>query len=266
MSVFVEAKEVKFEGARFLDCRFDLMNAASGEEQFTAGHIEGALYVHLDRDVSDMTKKDGRHPMPDKSALVELFERLGLQLNDTVYCYDNGAEPFAARTYWMLTYAGFEQVYIVNGGYEALVEAGMPVSAEVVAYPRTSITPNWKETIFAARPDVLAISTGKEDAVLVDARAAKRYAGEFEPLDPIAGHIPGAINFDWEQLKDGRSLHVTDALQTTVPKDKPVVVYCGSGVTASPLYATLKEAGYEDVRLYVGSYSDWITEHDVAKK
>ena len=270
-NVFVTAEIVKEQidsGAalRFIDCRFDLMDVVKGEQQFHESHIEGAVYFHLERDLSDMTRKaSGRHPMPEKSALIQLFETNGLRLEDTIYCYDNGAEPFAARGYWMLTFAGFTKVHIVNGGFQALVEAGLPTSSDLVAFERTNITPNWQDTIYATRQDVHAITKGDDDTILLDARAAKRYRGEFEPLDPVAGHIPTAQNFDWEQLKNGTALMVTDNLLRTISKDQSVVVYCGSGVTASPLYATLKEAGYDNVRLYVGSYSDWINEHNVEK-
>ena len=266
MTVFVQANEI-IGDVRFIDCRFNLADIQAGEQQYNEGHIDGAVYFHLERDLSDMTKKaSGRHPMPDKESLLALFEEAGLQLNDQVYCYDNGGEPFATRAYWMLTYAGFNHVYIVNGGYDALVTAGYKVSTERPSFTKTTIEPNWHETIYATRQYAAKISSGALDAVLVDARAAKRYAGEFEPLDPVAGHIPGALNYDWEQLKDGSSLVVTDSLKETVPTEKEVVVYCGSGVTATPLYATLKHAGYENVRLYVGSYSDWINEFEVTKK
>ena len=267
--VFVDALKVKErvnEGAqvRIIDCRFDLMNAAAGERAFVEGHIEGAVYMHLERDLSDMTKvASGRHPMPDKSQLVQVFQSLGLTVDQEIYCYDDGAQPFAARAYWMLTYAGFRNVFIVNGGIEALVQAGFNVTADVTQYERSVIEPVWQEDIYATRSDVFQVTQGEKEAVLVDARAAKRFSGEFEPLDPVAGHIPGARNFDWEQLKEEKSLVVTEALLKTVPRDETIVVYCGSGVTASPLYATLKEAGYTDVKLYVGSYSDWINEHEV---
>ena len=263
--VLITANEITERG-RFIDCRFDLADHEKGRTLYAQGHIEGAVYFDLEQDLSDMTKlASGRHPMPEKESLQALFERNGLSLNDYIYLYDGGAEPFAARAYWMLSYAGFEKVQIVNGGFDALAAAGFPVTSIVPTYEVTKITPNWNEDIYASREYVFDITKGKHTAQLVDARAAKRFAGEFEPLDPIAGHIPTAQNFDWEQLKTDNMLIPNDALLTQVPKNKEIVVYCGSGVTASPLYATLKEAGYDNVKLYVGSYSDWINEHDVEK-
>lgn len=264
-NVLIEVNEVKATG-RFIDCRFSLADTTLGKQQFEQGHMKGAVYFDLEDDLSDMTKiSSGRHPMPEKSSLLALFEGAGLTFDDTIYVYDGGGEPFAARGYYMLVYAGFPDVYIVNGGFDALVEAGFEVTTEVASFAPSVITPMWNESIYASREDVFAVTKGSCDALLVDARAAKRYAGEFEPLDPVAGHIPTAMNFDWEQLKTGGKLVVTDDLLTQVPKDHELVVYCGSGVTASPLYATLKEAGYDKVKLYVGSYSDWINEHEVEK-
>jgi len=265
--VFVQAHEVK-SPARFLDARFHLMDEQAGQTQYNEGHIEGTIYVHLEKDMSAMDKvASGRHPMPDKEQLVDFIERNGLSNEDTIYIYDNGAEPFASRVYYMLTYAGLDHVYIVNGGFQALVKAGFKVTTDVPTFDRTNFIPDWKEDIYADRAFVRNIVDGNApNTMLLDARAAIRYSGEHEPLDPIAGHIPTAENFDWEQLKEDTYLGVPEKLLQTVPQDKEVVVYCGSGVTASPLYTVLKEAGYESVRVYVGSYSDWINEYEVETK
>lgn len=170
--------------------------------------------------------------------------------------------PFAARAWYMLKFAGFPNVYIVNGGFSALAEK-FEVTTAQKEYAQTTLTLQWQEQMYAAREDVKNIADGKEQATLLDARAANRYRGEHEPLDPVAGHIPTAKNFDWEQVKKGASLAPTEELLAKVKKDEEVVVYCGSGVTASPLFAVLTEAGYEQLRLYVGSYSDWITAYEV---
>lgn len=265
--VFIQVNEVK-SPARFLDARFHLMDAQAGQNAYNEGHIEGAVYVHLEKDMSAMEKvASGRHPMPNKEQLVDFIERVGLSVDDVIYIYDNGGEPFASRVYYMLTYAGLQNVYIINGGFPALVEAGYKVTTLVPTFERTNFTPNWQEEIYADRAFVRNIVDGHvPNAMLLDARAAIRYRGEHEPLDSIAGHIPTAQNFDWEQLKEGAELIVPEKLIKTVPQDKEVVVYCGSGVTASPLFTVLKEAGYENVRVYIGSYSDWINEYEVETK
>lgn len=262
--VFVTVDEIQVP-ARFIDARFDLSDSKRGQALYNEEHIKGAVYFDLEQHLSDMTKKAGRHPMPEKEKLIDLFESVGLALTDTIYIYDQGGSPFATRAWWMLSYAGFKKVYIVNGGFTSLKEAGFEMEAGTVSYERSTIIPQWNEESYASREYVKAITIGETDALLLDARAAARYRGEMEPLDPVAGHIPTAENFDWEQVKQGNALAPTEALLQAVPKEDEIVVYCGSGVTASPLYAVLKEAGYKNVRLYVGSYSDWITEHEVEK-
>lgn len=262
--VFVTVDEIQLP-ARFIDARFDLADSKEGNALYNEEHVLGAVYFDLEQHLSDMTKKAGRHPMPEKEDLIDLFESVGLTLQDTIYIYDQGGAPFATRAWWMLTYTGFKNVYIVNGGFSALKEAGFEMETGPVSYERSKIIPQWNEESYASREYVKAITIGETEALLVDARAAARYRGEIEPLDPIAGHIPTAQNFDWERVKQGDTLAPTEELLQAVPKEDEIIVYCGSGVTASPLYAVLKEAGYEKVRLYVGSYSDWITEHEVEK-
>lgn len=259
--VFVDAKEVK--AGRFIDARFNLKDKKWGQLEYDKEHIEGAIYWDLERDLSDLSRIEGRHPIPLKEQLQFLFEQSGLRLEDTIYIYDQGAAPFAARAWWMLTYASFPNVYIVNGGYSVLKQAGFTVTAKVPTFTPSKISITWNESIYASRADVKNIVDNKEKATLLDARAAERYRGENETIDHIAGHIPTAKNFDWEQLIKGTSLHSNEQLLKKVSKDEEIVVYCGSGVTASPLYAVLAESGYENIRLYVGSYSDWIAHYDV---
>lgn len=266
MSVFVEATELVGQDVIFLDARFALQDKTAGKRQYDEAHIDGARYIDLEVDLSDMASTRGRHPMPSHAQLQQVFERLGLQLDDAIAIYDQGGAPFASRAYYMLAYAGFSNVRIVNGGFDALVAAGFTVNAHTVHVTATTITPNWQSAIYASRDDVKAIVDGQHNAVLLDAREAARYRGEVEPLDKVAGHIPTARNYCWEQAKDGSFLRVTDTLTQTVARDEEIVVYCGSGVTASPVYTLLKEAGYEHVKVYVGSFSDWIEAYDVAKK
>lgn len=262
-NVFVTVEQVETP-ARFIDVRFNLMDASEGRALYEKEHIAGAVYFDLEKDLSDMSKIEGRHPMPEKEQLVELFETAGLSLNDRIYVYDQGGTPFAPRAWWMLTFAGFTNVRVVNGGFGALKQAGYAVTSNKESFDRTQLAPEWKDEIYANREYVKAVVDGEKSSMLLDARAAIRYRGEHEPLDPVAGHIPTAKNFDWEQIKAGSHLVVTDDLELSVPKNQEVVVYCGSGVTASPLYAVLKQAGYENVKLYVGSFSDWITQYEAA--
>lgn len=261
--VFVTVDEIS-KDAKFIDTRFSLTDEKEGERLYNEGHIEGAIYWHLSEDLSNMNSAEGRHPMPTKESLQTLFENSGLRYEDEIVIYDQGGMPYAARAYFMLKYGGFPHVYIVNGGYDALKEH-FAITHEKPAIDQTMVALNWQDELYATRDDVKKIVDGEDHATLLDARANGRYVGDYEPLDAVAGHIPTAKNFDWEQLKKENSLIVTDALREKVAKEDNIVVYCGSGVTASPLFAVLTEAGYENVRLYVGSFSDWIRQYDVEK-
>lgn len=260
--VFVTADKLERNG-RFIDLRFDLQNPEKGQALYKESHINGAIFWDLEFDLSDMRKKEGRHPLPDKQVLQNLFEQSGLSYNEAIYIYDQGGAPFASRAWWILRYAGFKYVYVVNGGFESLVEAGFETTTEVPHFERTELTLQWNDTIFANRVDVKRIVDGQVKATLLDARSVGRYRGDFEPNDPIAGHIPTAKNFDWEQLRDGNLIVANNELFKVVSKEESIVVYCGSGVTATPLYTILEEAGYKNIRLYAGGYSDWLAEHEI---
>lgn len=260
--VFKTVDEIQVEEVRFVDARYDLQNKEAGKQAFNDGHAPGAVYMDLEQHLSDMESENGRHPMPSKEKLTSIFQDLGLRYEDQIVVYDQGASPFAPRAWWMLTYAGFPNVVIVNGGAPAL-EQKVTFTKDIVTYAPTTIDFHWQDHLYAPREAVKAIVDGEQAATLLDARAAARYRGEVEPLDKVAGHIPTAKNFDWEQLKVEGSLQANDALRAKVARDEHVVVYCGSGVTASPLYAVLADEGYENIQLYTGSFSDWITAYDV---
>lgn len=260
--VFKTVDEIQVEEVRFVDARYDLQNKEAGKQAFNDGHAPGAVYMDLEEHLSDMESVNGRHPMPSKEKLTSVFQDLGLRYEDQIVVYDQGASPFAPRAWWMLTYAGFPNVVIVNGGAPAL-EQKVSFTKDIVKYAPTKIDFHWQDHLYAPREAVKAIVDGEQAATLLDARAAARYRGEVEPLDKVAGHIPTAKNFDWEQLKVEGSLQANDALRAKVARDEHVVVYCGSGVTASPLYAVLADEGYENIQLYTGSFSDWITAYDV---
>lgn len=263
--VFVEASSIAGNYIRFIDTRFQLQDRDWGKSAYEVEHIRGAVYWHLEDDLSDMSSPNGRHPMPTHEQLQAVIERSGLRYEETIYVYDQGGAPFAPRAWWMLKYAGFPNVYIVNGGFQALKEAGFNVVAGNEVIAPSSLTLHWNETIYASRSAVKSIVDGEVEGTLLDARSAVRYRGEQEPLDKVAGHIPTAINYDWEQVIQGNALVPPESLLAKVSKEQEIVVYCGSGVTASPLYAVLADMGYNHVRLYVGSYSDWITVYEVEK-
>ncbi|WP_262173041.1 sulfurtransferase [Saccharococcus sp. Marseille-Q5394] len=269
--VFKSVNELDTKDVKWIDARFSLQDSELGRKKFEEGHIKEALYWHLENDLSDMTKKAGRHPLPAKESLTLLFRKSGLELDDQIFIYDDGGSPFAARAWWILQYGGFKNSFILQEGFEELAAMGVPVSKSTDPSVPSNVVPVWDDSIFATREFVEKTVEGKTGNVLLDARSAERYRGEVEPIDPIAGRIPGALNFDWEQLKKDGSFNLSDTvgeqLAEIVKHDEGIVVYCGSGVTAAPLFAMLKQTGYEHVKLYVGSYSDWISREfvEVAK-
>ena len=265
-NVFVSIKDIDTSEVKWIDARFSLADADEGKRLYKESHISSAVHWDLNGDLSDLTKKDGRQPMPSKESLVELFRRSGLNIEDKILVYDNGGSPFATRAWWFLQYAGFENAFIVVEGFEEMKASGFPVDNEKPQPKKSSINPEWNESIYASREFVEKTVAGKTANQLVDARAANRYRGDVEPLDRVAGHIPGALNFDWEQLKNDGKFQFNESIKEKLsdladPKQK-VTVYCGSGITASPLYAMLSHYGHENIRLYVGSYSDWVSKED----
>lgn len=263
MSIFIEASEIVLP-VKFIDTRFNLFDEAEGHHQYSLGHIDGAIYWDLNKDLSDLSKAEGRHPMPSNTQLQALFERSGLSLDDEIVIYDQGGAPYSSRAWFMLNYAGFQRVKIVNGGLEALLEAGYELTDHPSIVEPTKLSINWDEKFVATREQVKEVTVGERKAILLDARTYARYIGEHEPIDRVAGHIPTAQNFNWEQLLVEKRFTNNEILSERFDKELSYIVYCGSGVTASPLFVSLFNEGFEHLQLYVGSYSDWITAYPVA--
>jgi len=268
--VWVTAIDIQERNVRFVDTRFSLQDSHAGHEMYNEGHLKDAVYMDLEQDLSDMTLSSGRHPLPKKVNLKNWFESNGFLYSDEIVIYDQGGMPFAPRAYWMFKFAGFPSVYIIREGYQQLIKDGFESSTEKPQFKKTSLDLKWDQSILSERDSVKMVVDGVTDGVLLDARSAERYRGDIEPIDPVAGHIPSARNFDWEQLKEnGTFMTKTDIekqLKDVVGKHEEITVYCGSGVTAAPLYAMLKEADYPNVKLYIGSYSDWITAYPIEIK
>lgn len=258
MNVFVDGNGT--ENYRWIDARFDLKDTQAGQNLYDKEHIEGALFWDLEQDLSDMSSDAGRHPMPSKEKITELIHASGLNPQDHVIVYDQGGAPFAARAWWLLKYAGFENAFISKKGFSDLKEQGLSMSSKLPSYERTEMPLDFNDTIYADQSYVKDIIKGNELGVLVDARSAARYAGLEEPIDPVSGRIPGARNFDWEQLIEGRSIKNEVDFSEVLQKHEPAVVYCGSGVSAAMLYAKLLEQEHGALKMYTGSFSDWITD------
>jgi len=244
-----------------LDVRWRL--AGGGDREYTAGHLPGAVFVDLDADLCGPPGPGGRHPLPDPADLQRALRRLGVSAARPVVVYDaGGPEPTgaAARAWWTLRWAGHPDVRVLDGGYAAWVAAGRPVTTEVpVPTPGDfTVTPGQMSTVDAAGAAALT-----RDGALIDARVAPRFRGEVEPVDPVAGRIPGAVNQPTNQTvdADGRLRRPGElrAAFAALGAGPAVGAYCGSGVSAAQTVLALTVAGYEPA-LYVGSWSHWITD------
>ena len=240
-----------------LDVRWRL-GGPPGHEEYLRGHIPGAAYVDLDTELAAHGEPtDGRHPLPTVDALQESARRWGIDDGDLVVVYDGEGNLAAARAWWLLRWAGVASVRLLDGALPAWIAAGLPLSTDPVAPDRGNVT------LTPGRlPTIGAEEAGAFDGVLLDARASERYRGETEPVDPKAGHIPGAVsaptagNLD----PDGRFLGASELRERFAALgadgERPVAVYCGSGVTAAHEVAALAIAGV-DAALYPGSWSQW---------
>ncbi|WP_061239876.1 sulfurtransferase [Ectopseudomonas composti] len=252
-----------------LDCRFALEDPPYGRRSYLDGHIPGAHFLDLDQDLSAPAVKGvtGRHPLPDPSALIERLRSCGLRADSQVVLYDDGPGAFAARAWWLLIWLGKRDgLYLLDGGLKAWRESGQEL---------TTTPPSNPPGDFAAQPDSSLVLTteqlaqrlGNPAMTLLDARALPRFRGEVEPLDPVAGHIPGAqcAVFTDNLGANGRFLSAQALRQRfdTLRGERPLenlVAYCGSGVTACHNLFAMSLAGYPLAPLYAGSWSEWITD------
>jgi len=248
-----------------VDCRFDLARPESGREAYTNGHIPGARYAHLDEHLSSpVTPHTGRHPLPDPERLAATLGTWGIAETTQVVAYDAGNGACAARLWWLLRWLGAARVAVLDGGFKAWTDLDLPVTAAVPApRPARFVARPRAESVLAA-PEVLAKAHAPDWRIL-DARAPERFSGSVEPLDTVAGHVPGARNhpFTDNLAADGRFLSPQElkakfeqALVDVPPAH--AIMMCGSGVTACHNLLALEIAGLPGGRLYAGSWSEWI--------
>ena len=250
-----------------LDVRWRL-GGPPGRQDYEVSHVPGAVYVDLDTELSAPPGVGGRHPLPDPQLLQEVLRRAGVREGGQVVAYDAGDGSVAARVWWLLRWAGYGEVAVLDGGFAAWEAAGLPVTAEVPA-PATGdaagdvvVRPGQMPVLDADEAEALA-----QEGVLLDARAAARYRGKTEPVDPKAGHIPGALNAPTTGHvgADGRWLGAAELAERFerigVSSNVAVGAYCGSGVTASSVVLALEVAGITSAEkpaaLYAGSWSNW---------
>ncbi len=242
-----------------IDCQYDLMDKEAGYPAYARGHIPGAIYASIHKDLSGAPAAGkGRHPVPSPEVLVRRFSKMGVSTQTRVVAYDNSAGVFAARLWWLLTYMGHSSVAVLNGGLNSWREAGFAVEQKHNPWSHSHFTANINEGALIRLDDVSSAPR------LIDAREPERYSGETEPIDPVAGHIPGAKNYYWKNNLDeqGRFLSAREIKRALEPMysgvaPEDLVFYCGSGVSACHNLMAAMYAGYPLPGLYAGSWSEW---------
>lgn len=247
-----------------VDCRFSLANPQLGRQQYQESHIKGSYYLDLNQDLSSSVQEHGgRHPLPDPTELANKLSNMGVNFQKTlVVAYDDSRLAFASRLWWLLRYLGHEPVAVLNGGFAAWQKADYPVTDVVPEFRRATFVPNVQTQMVV---DVRLVKSRKDspEVVLVDSRERERYLGIREPIDKIAGHITGAVNYPWQEVTDASGYVLSQTEQrhrwSELEKAKEIFVYCGSGVTACVNLLSLELAGIHKGKLYAGSWSDWIS-------
>ncbi|MGH8615701.1 MAG: sulfurtransferase [Gammaproteobacteria bacterium] len=259
--ISVDALKEHLGDAEFVivDCRFDLSRTEAGREAYLTSHVPGAVYAHLDEDLSGSCGlSKGRHPLPSPQAMTALFSRLGVDKTKRVVVYDSSEGSICARLWWMLRFMGHEVVALLDGGWPVWTKADLPHRS---GEERNAMA------LFDGQPRFDRLARIEEIAslrLLVDSRDPARYRGDHEPIDPVAGHIPGAVNHFWRENLEpsGRFLsqaQLRERLQrvTENTPTQEVVFYCGSGVTACHNIVAAVHSGLPEPRLYAGSWSEW---------
>lgn len=247
-----------------VDCRFSLADPQLGKQQYQTSHIEGAYYLDLNLDLSSpVGEHGGRHPLPNPDELAQKLASMGIEFQKTlVVAYDDSRFAFASRLWWLLRYLGHEQVAVLNGGFSQWEQAGYPITDVIPQLKTANFVPQIQTQLLV---DIEDVKNRKDlpTVVLVDSRESDRYRGEREPIDKIAGHIAGAVNYPWMEVTDssGYSIPLTKHQQRwqNLATAEEILVYCGSGVTACVNLLSLEVAGIHTGKLCAGSWSDWIS-------
>ncbi len=245
-----------------VDCRFALNDPALGYQQYQKSHIPGAYYLDLNKDLSaPVARHGGRHPLPNPDELAKKLAAMGVNFQETlVVAYDDSRFGFAARLWWLLRYLGHDRVSLLDGGWGGWLAQGYAVTDTVPIPTLGHFVPQIRRDWVV---DINEVKVRKDLAgvVLIDSRERERYLGEREPIDPIAGHIPGAVNYPWGLVTDRggyvHSLGVQQQRWQDIQQSQEAIVYCGSGVTACVNLLSLEIAGITGGKLYPGSWSDW---------
>lgn len=247
-----------------VDCRFALSDPQQGRQVYDQGHIPGAFYLDLNQDLSSPVQTHGgRHPLPDLDQLVAKLEALGISSTPptAVVAYDATKGAFASRLWWLLGYLGHDNVALLDGGFPAWEASGVPLEQTEPTPPRSGRVIPQIQTDWVVNRDGVMACQDRPGTVVVDARSPERYRGEQEPIDPIAGSIPGAVNLFWQANLDEQGYFKSTAelaeLWATLPDAEEAIVYCGSGVTACVNILAHSLLDRPLPQLYVGGWSDW---------
>lgn len=245
---------------RVVDARWSLTGPV-GRELYAAGHLSGAVFLDADTELSSPGEGPGRHPVPSAEKLARILGSRGIGDEHVVVAYDDAGGSIAARLWWLYRHYGKPgQAAVLDGGIGAWTEAGLPITTEVPDHPPATWTAGEPRDDVIGTDEVRAMLGG--EPILLDARAGERYRGETEPVDPRAGHIPGAVSAPWSDNlgPDGRFLP-PEALRERYAAfgagERPVAAYCGSSLTATHDLLALELAGIDGARLYEGSWSHW---------
>jgi thiosulfate/3-mercaptopyruvate sulfurtransferase len=245
-----------------LDCQHDLMKPEFGHEAYAAEHIPGAQFIALDDDLAGAkTGSNGRHPLPTVEALTAVFSRLGVTDKKQVVIYDGVQGMYAGRAWWTLKWLGHDAVALLDGSLTKWKAEGRPLSTEIPPAQPAHFVPRANDSL---RVDAAYVSMHLNDRSIIDARAPDRYDGSAETIDPIGGHIPGALNRFWKMnvnpdgtFKSAATLRAEFADLLAGRKPEEVVLQCGSGVTAAHNFVAMEIAGLSGAKLYPGSWSEW---------
>lgn len=245
-----------------VDCRFALADPTQGEREYQKAHIPGAYYLNLDRDLSaPVGQHGGRHPLPDPDTFARKLEAMGINFGRTmVIAYDDSKMAFAARLRWFLGYLGHDRVAILNGGWRGWNAKTYPVTEAIPPIKSGNFSPQIQSDRIV---DIETVKARKDlpQTLLIDSRDRDRFLGKREPIDPIAGHIPGAVNFPWQEAcnAEGYVKPPNEQQQRweNISDTDDIILYCGSGVTACVNLLSLEMLGIDSAKLYVGGWSDW---------